>query len=549
MPAAPPIDRLAVVHRHNVILREVDRDNPLTVGNGEFAFTADATGLQTFADDFADTVPLCTQSQWGWHTNPLPPGVRREDFRLTDFDSDGRPVPYRMRRDEPAQQAAYWWLRENPHRMNLGRIGLRLRRPDGSDAAIGDVGQVYQELDLWAGRLTSRFVFAGERVTVETCCPGDTDGVATRVTSPLLKRGGLSIVVRFPYPGPSAAGTAAKPWDAPERHTSTLTPAGPNAVRIARRLDGDAYGVALRWSSATLAETAAHTFELSSAAGADSIELTCTFAASPDDEADPPSFDASRDASAAMWADFWTSGGAIDFDGSTDPRARELERRVVLSQYLMRVNCAGSLPPQETGLTINSWYGKFHLEMHWWHGVQFACWGRLPLLERSLGFYGRILPRARALAEEQGYRGVRWPKMVGPDGEDGPSPIGPLLLWQQPHPIYYAELCYRERPTRETLDHWREIVEQTAVFMADRTHRSADGVYSLNPPIKGVQENNPPLETRNRRSSYCIGDSASPRRSGGANGSASRGTPSGTRCSPASRRCPRPTGATCSTKA
>ena len=53
------------------------------------------------------------------------------------------------------------------------------------------------------------------------------------------------------------------------------------------------------------------------------------------------------------------------------------------------------MPPQETGLTVNSWYGKFHLEMHWWHAAHFALWNRTPLLEKSLGWYDRILPAAR----------------------------------------------------------------------------------------------------------------------------------------------------------
>src|SRR3974377_1507319 len=104
--------------------------------------------------------------------------------------------------------------------------------------------------------------------------------------------------------------------------------------------------------------------------------------------------------------------------------------------------------------------------MHWWHSVHFAAWGRFHLFEKSLGIYQRILPLARQTAQRQGYRGVCWPKMIGPDGLDSPSPVGPLLIWQQPHPIYYAELCFRERPTRETLDRWREVVFETAEFMA-----------------------------------------------------------------------------------
>src|SRR5690606_7071698 len=101
-------------------------------------------------------------------------------------------------------------------------------------------------------------------------------------------------------------------------------------------------------------------------------------------------------------------GAAVDLAGCTDPRAAELERRIVLSQYLTAIQCAGSMPPQETGLTCNSWRGRSHLEMHWWHAAHFALWGRPALLERSMDWYRRILPRAQETAHLQGCRGARW---------------------------------------------------------------------------------------------------------------------------------------------
>ncbi|MBW7462264.1 glycoside hydrolase family 65, partial [Paenibacillus sepulcri] len=112
------------------------------------------------------------------------------------------------------------------------------------------------------------------------------------------------------------------------------------------------------------------------------------------------------------------------------------ERRIVLSQYLTAIQSSGSLPPQESGLTHNSWYGKFHLEMHWWHSVHFALWNRTELLENNMGWYSDILPQAKALAASQGYNGARWPKCIAPDGVNGPCYIEPFLIWQQPHPIY-----------------------------------------------------------------------------------------------------------------
>ncbi len=180
------------------------------------------------------------------------------------------------------------------------------------------------------------------------------------------------------------------------------------------------------------------------------------------------------------------------------PGPKNSRRRVVLSQYLTAIQCAGSLPPQETGLTCNSWYGKFHLEMHWWHAAHFALWGRTPLLEKSLPWYAKILPAAKAIAARQGYAGARWLKMAGPDGLDAPSTIGPLLIWQQPHPILYAELCRLSRPTRETLRLYRHIVFETAEFMASFAwFDSRHGHYVLGPPVIPAQENHPARETWN----------------------------------------------------
>jgi hypothetical protein len=196
-----------------------------------------------------------------------------------------------------------------------------------------------------------------------------------------------------------------------------------------------------------------------------------------------------RKAAADHWRSFWTSGGAIDFSDCTDPRAAELERRVVLSQYLTAIHCAGSRPPQETGLVCNSWYGKFHLEMHWWHAAHFALWDRIELLERSLPWYESVLPKAEATARLQGYEGARWPKMVGPDGRESPSRVGVFLIWQQPHPIYYAELCYRARRSRKTLERYRDIVFKSAEFMASYPVWDAEGQrYVLGPALIPAQE-------------------------------------------------------------
>jgi len=88
--------------------------------------------------------------------------------------------------------------------------------------------------------------------------------------------------------------------------------------------------------------------------------------------------------------------------------------------------------------------------------------------------------------------------MTGPDGRDSPSPIGPLLIWQQPHPIFFAELCYQTRRDRATLERYRQIVDESAEFMASFAFLDQkSGRLVLGPPLIPAQENHPPRETWN----------------------------------------------------
>lgn len=481
------IDRAALVSRHNPVLRQLDPLSPLTVGNGEFAFTADITGLQTFVADYENGMPLCTMSQWGWHTNPVPDSVAGQDLKLTQYDTHGRQVGYHT--SSEGQTELYQWLRENPHRLHLGRIGLCRR--DRSEIRPAELSDIRQELDLWRGIITSSFKFEGKPVVVETAVHPTLDLLAVSIRSPLLDRGTLAVRVDFPYPSPSMQ---AADWNqSPLRH-QTISIRMPDAIDVRRTIHANKYFVSLAWQDlVTFAGPEPHSFLLRGSKGR--LEFVVSF--SPRARvAALPSVKSTFAASKDHWRLFWTQGAAVELAGSKDPRAVELERRVVLSQYLTAVQCSGSTPPQETGLTVNSWYGKFHLEMHWWHAAHFALWNRVPLLERSLAWYKSSLFAAQTLAESQGYEGARWPKMVGPEARDSPSPIGPLLIWQQPHPIFYAELCYQSHPDRQTLDQHRAIVFESARFMA--SYAIWDGKrYVLGPPVIPAQENHPPRETWN----------------------------------------------------
>jgi len=492
-----PIDRQALTKRHNPVLTKIDPSAPLMVGNGNIAFTADITGLQTFSEQYSPLVPLMTQAQWGWHSFPNPQGFKESDG-ITNVDVRGRKYPFAYYEDwQDGSKPAIAWLRENPHRFALGRLALYLTSAKGEPAKFASLSETRQTLDLWSGALASRFTFEGTAVEVHTRVHPTLDMIMVDLTSPLLAQGRLGVDLEFPGVSPKLNPDPAD-WDHPERHQTIELARTARQLTLSRAIDDTRYQVVARTDGdAKFTPSGPHTFRILPAGKPNTLTVMVLFAEKPIDEPLPAATPA-RESVTKHWQDYWSHGGVVDFSGSTDSRAHELERRVVLSQYLMALNGAGTLPPQEEGLFSNSWNGKFHMEMHLWHTAHFALWGRPELLERSMPWYLQHLPDAKKRAREHDMRGAWWPKMVGPEGRDSPSKISPFIMWQQPHPIYLAELIYRAKPTRDTLLRYRELVSETADLLASFPHLDEKrGQYVIGPPIIPAQEVFPPLTTFN----------------------------------------------------
>ena len=490
-----PIDRESVVRRNNVLIEAVDTLGSLSVGNGEFAFTVDVSGLQSFHQTYERGVALGTQAQWGWHTIPNPDDYTIEDVAREYESCNDKVVPYAVQPKDGRAKKASDWLRANPHRLHLGIIGLVFLTEDGRELGIEDLKNIDQRLDLWTGKIESTYTVDGEPVKVELFGHQENDAIAAMITSPLLEKGQIKVKLEFPY-GNECHVCPGYDWESSERHQTLVTGSG-NSRTITRNLDDDQYFANLSWEgSGDLNEKAPHRLWLEPQANQESFAFSMAFSK---EKSNTPSdkFEATAQSSIRGLADYWNSGGFIDFGACTDPRAEELERRVILSQYLTKIQCSGSLPPQETGLTMNSWYGKFHLEMHWWHGVHFPLWGKADLLENSMDWYYQVMEEARGTAQWQGYDGVRWQKMTGPEGRKSPSSVGEFLAWQQPHPIYMAELLYRANPTEATLNKYKEMVFETATFMASFAQLKEDGKYHLCQPLIPAQELFHPTETNN----------------------------------------------------
>ena len=105
----------------------------MTVGNGNLAVTVDATGMRTFAAEYKNGIPLTTMSEWGWHSFP---NTEKREHGETLRQNGPRPRPQgglrgRIQRTAAAIRGLLQYYRVNPHRVNLGLVGLNIKDKGG----------------------------------------------------------------------------------------------------------------------------------------------------------------------------------------------------------------------------------------------------------------------------------------------------------------------------------------------------------------------------------------------------------------------------------
>ena len=505
------INRENLIRKFNPVLTKTAIDSPLSVGNGDFAFTADVTGLQTLYEEYKDACPLLTMAGWAWHSAPNDEGsfYGKESISMTEYLRDGRLFKYPVKCFKN-EEKAYNWLRQNPHRFNLMKLGFKF---DGRGITSGDISEISQSLDLYTGVLTSSFKLQGKKVLVKTIA-GSGATIAVNVQSELLKEG-LTVEAVFPYGSPDKT---ASDFVATNKHSTFLKEnkreKGVSSVLLLRVMDEMAFYVRI-CGDAVVNQTLSHSVELQKSNSRKKEMNFCISFGRNTEELKDDGFKKEVERSEKRFYALWNKGAMIDVTTSLDKRAYELQRRIILSMYLSLIQCTGNFPPQETGLTCNSWYGRFHLEMHPIHSAYLALYGRGDLLEKSFDFYLKSLWEAKLIASSNGFKGARWPKMTSPAADQAPSEIAPLLIWQQPHILYMIELLRQARysskrvevpriPEKEFINKYKDLIVETADFMADfAEYDEKNDRYVLKPPIYSVQEKgnpeeifNPPFELR-----------------------------------------------------
>lgn len=490
------IDRKALVERHIVFNTKVDTLSSLSVGNGRFAFTVDVTGLQSFPKTYEKGIPLGTQSEWGWHSFIDTVGYKRE-AALKTYHINGRDITYSVQWNSPdSNKAAANWFRQNPHRLQLGNLGFEIRKKDSSIATINDIKNIKQQLNPFTGEIKSYFTVDSVPVTVSTFCNQQQDIISVNVKSSLIRKRKLKLFLIFPYPTGDWTDVGTN-YTHDDKHFSALRSSNTTRSSFIHQLDSTRYYVDFSYSLAAVQKQSPHHFYITPADVADSFHFSCRFTPYQSTPA-MPDYKATKADNLLAWKGFWYKGAAVDFTGSTDKRAFELERRIILSQYLIKIQETGTNPPQETGLTYNSWYGKPHIEMPYWHLAHYPFWNHKELLEKSLDWYFRVADKARAIAKRQGFDGIRWQKMTNNNGDEAPSSVGAFLIWQQPHLIYFAESIYRDTKDAATLNEYKDLVFGTADFMASYPfYDSANKRYILGKGVIPAQERFKAEETFN----------------------------------------------------
>lgn len=282
----------------------------------------------------------------------------------------GRNVSYDI--PDPDLPDISQWIISNPNRINLGRIGLSYQ---GATLSASQISKEVQELDLWNGVITSTFEVAGESVKVITQGDFESDAVAFHIESSLLESGDLSAELDFPYPPIHTTKykyeVFAGVYDFPLNHTTSIVKSCKvDEAHIYHEMQDTAYFVNLRWpfeNALSLSRVepqgssavTAHRYTLSAASNSRHRSKTLDFTAHFSPDKRTAAFPSEvRERNAEGWHEYWNEGGFVDLTSSSNSKADELQRRVILSQYHVRVNSAAKgQSPQESGLMNNGWYG------------------------------------------------------------------------------------------------------------------------------------------------------------------------------------------------
>lgn len=394
--------------KYNLKFNHIDSKNPVTIGNGDFAITLDQTGTQSLYEIYKD-IPLSTMSNKNWFYKDKkdikPSYVDGKAYMLFNLDNDPN----------------YQINRQYPFKYSFMQI---LLYDNDKLIDINNIKDVKQELDLYKGIVTSSFNYKEKINKTTSFIYQDHDEFNFK-----LQSDNLNLALKFNYPSYTKNG-----------YRLDILP-----------------NVLVKEDRITLLydDKNSLSFKLKSSSKYQIVENTLIF----DDNNVSFSLALDEIKEGKLLDEFWKCDNGIIIDNE------ELVKKMVLSKYLLHVNSTGIYPPQESGLTYNCWNSKFHLEMHLIHSLWNIYNNHVGDLVKSFDYYLSIMPSSLKRASLNGYKGLRFPKMTGPDGEDSPSNIGPLLIWQAPHILFMLQEIYYLYNKENIIKKYEPLISGTIDFM------------------------------------------------------------------------------------
>lgn len=394
--------------KYNLKFNHIDSKNPVTIGNGDFAITLDQTGTQSLYEIYKD-IPLSTMSNKNWFYKDKkdikPSYVDGKAYMLFNLDNDPN----------------YQTNRQYPFKYSFMQI---LLYDNDKLIDINNIKDVKQELDLYKGIVTSSFNYKEKINKTTSFIYQDHDEFNFK-----LQSDNLNLALKFNYPSYTKNG-----------YRLDILP-----------------NVLVKEDRITLLydDKNSLSFKLKSSSNYQIVENTLIF----DDNNVSFSLALDEIKEGKLLDEFWKCDKGIIIDNE------ELVKKMVLSKYLLHVNSTGIYPPQESGLTYNCWNSKFHLEMHLIHSLWNIYNNHVGDLVKSFDYYLSIMPSSLKRASLNGYKGLRFPKMTGPDGEDSPSNIGPLLIWQAPHILFMLQEIYYLYNKENIIKKYEPLISGTIDFM------------------------------------------------------------------------------------
>ena len=223
------IDRQSIVARYrqepfNSPLPDathLDMADVFSLGNGDFCFNVDATGLQTYNESFATTGPrldLNILSSWAFHSLPAVNdgtmiGARKA---LSNFNFTIRPTAtsWNTTRNIPLADGSNssdgntgGWMMSNPHRLGLGQLALRIaydvtNQADPLAPSAQMLTNISSQLDTWTGSFSSNFILHLPQASSPFCGQSDE---STSLELVCIKQGAtISNIINASYGTPSS---------------------------------------------------------------------------------------------------------------------------------------------------------------------------------------------------------------------------------------------------------------------------------------------------------------------------------------------------------